>query len=58
MDQRNLHVLPTEFYKVKMGIAPDLIKELFPLSTHAYHLTLPAPIPDKEVFKAFIKLLK
>ena len=36
--QRNLHVLATEIYKVKMGFAPQLVKELFPLSTHAYNL--------------------
>ena len=36
--QRNLQVLATEVYKVKMGLAPQLIKELFPLSTHAYNL--------------------
>ena len=36
--QRSLQVLATEFYKVKIGIALDLIKELFPLSTRAYDL--------------------
>ena len=29
--QRNLQVLVTEFYKVKMGVAPQLVKECFPL---------------------------
>ena len=38
MHQRNVQVLATEFYKVKMGIAPDLIKKLFPLSTHVYNV--------------------
>ena len=32
--QMNLQVSATKFCKVKMGIAPDLIKELFPLSAH------------------------
>ena len=36
--QRNLQVLPTEVYQVKMGLAPQLVKEPFPLSTHAYKL--------------------
>ena len=36
--QRNLQVLTTELYKVKMGLAPKLVKELFPPSTHAYNL--------------------
>ena len=31
--QRNLEVLATEVYKVKMGITPQLVKELFPLSS-------------------------
>ena len=30
--------LQFEAYKVKMGLAPQLVKELFPLSTHAYNL--------------------
>ena len=33
--QTNLQVLATEVYKVKMGLAPQLVKELFPFSTHA-----------------------
>ena len=36
--QRNLQVLPTEVYQVKMSLAPQLVKEPFPLSTHAYKL--------------------
>ena len=36
--QRNLQVLATEIYKVKMGLVPQLVKELFPLSPHAYNL--------------------
>ena len=36
--QRNLQVLATEVYKAKMGLTPQLVKELFPLSTHAYNL--------------------
>ena len=36
--QRNLQVLTTEGYKVNMGLTPQLIKELFPPSTHAYNL--------------------
>ena len=36
--QRNLQVLATEVYKVKMGLAPQLVKELSALSTHAYNL--------------------
>ena len=36
--QRNLQVLATELYKVKMGLAPQLVKEIFPLSTQAYNL--------------------
>ena len=34
--QRNLQVLDTAVYKVKMGFSPQLVKELFPLCTHAY----------------------
>ena len=30
--------LQFEVYQVKMGLAPQLVKELFPLSTHAYNL--------------------
>ena len=29
--QRNLQVLATEIYKVRMDLAPQLVKELFPL---------------------------
>ena len=36
--QRNLQVLPTEVYQVKMGLVPQLVKEPFLLSTHAYKL--------------------
>ena len=36
--QRNLQVPATEIYKVKMGLAQQLVKELFPLSTHRYNL--------------------
>ena len=36
--QRNLQLLGTDVYKVKMGLAPQLVKEPFPLSTHAYNL--------------------
>ena len=36
--QRNLQVPATEVYKVKMGLAPQLVKELLPLSTHAYNM--------------------
>ena len=36
--QRNLQVLATEAYKVKMGLAPQLFIELFPLSIHTYNL--------------------
>ena len=36
--KRNLQVLANEIYKVKMGLAPQVVKELFPLSTHAYNL--------------------
>ena len=35
VNQRNSQVLATE---VKMGFAPQLVKELFALSTHAYNL--------------------
>ena len=36
--QRNLQLLVTEVYKVKMGLAKQLVKELFRLSTHACNL--------------------
>ena len=36
--QRNLQIIATEVYIVKMGLAPQLVKRLFPLSTHAYNL--------------------
>ena len=36
--QRNLQVPATEIYKVKMGLAQQLVKELFPLNTHTYNL--------------------
>ena len=36
--QRNLQVLVSEVYKVKMVLTPQLVKELFPLSTHAYNM--------------------
>ena len=36
--QRNLQVLATEVYEVKIGLDPQVVKELFPLSTHAYNL--------------------
>ena len=36
--QRNLQVLATEFCKLKMGLVPQLYKELFVFSTRAYNL--------------------
>ena len=36
--QRNLQVLATEIYKVKMGFAPQLVKEHFSPNTHTYNL--------------------
>ena len=39
--QRSLQVLATKVYKVKIGLATKLIKEIFPLSTHAYNLRSP-----------------
>lgn len=33
--QRNLRTLATTFYKVKIGVSPNLIKKPFPLSTCA-----------------------
>ena len=36
--QRNLQVLATEVYKVKMGLAPELVTKLCLLSTQAYNL--------------------
>ena len=36
--QRNLQVLATEIYKVKMGLAPQLVKEHFSPNTHTYNL--------------------
>ena len=36
--QRNLQVLVSEVYKVKMVLTPQLVKELFPLSTHACNM--------------------
>ena len=36
--QRNLQVLATELYKVKSNIAPDLMKEIFPVNTQTYDL--------------------
>ena len=37
VNQRNLQVSATKVYKVKMGRVPQLVKELFPLSNHAYN---------------------
>ena len=31
-------VIDTKLYEVKIAIAPDLIKKLFPLSMHTYNL--------------------
>ena len=36
--QKHLQALASEIYKVKMGPAPQLVKKLFPPSTHAYSL--------------------
>ena len=36
--QKKLQVLATEIYKVKIGLAPQLFKEFFSPSTHAYNL--------------------
>ena len=36
--QRNLQVLASEVYKVKMSLAPQLVKEIFPFTIHAYNL--------------------
>ena len=36
--QKKLQVRATEIYKVKIGLAPQLFKEFFSPSTHAYNL--------------------
>ena len=36
--QRNLQVLATKIYKVKMNLTPQLVKDLFPHSTQACNL--------------------
>ena len=36
--QRDLQVLASEICEVKMGLTPQLVKELFPLSTRACNL--------------------
>ena len=38
--RRYLQAPATVFHEVKLGIAPNLIKELFPLSRNAYDLKL------------------
>ena len=36
--QKNLHVLVTKIYKVKNGIAPDIVKDIFELQIPSYDL--------------------
>ena len=36
--QKNLHVLVTKIYKVKNGIAPDIVKDIFELQILSYDL--------------------
>lgn len=38
MNQRNVQVLTTEFCKVKIGVAPDFLKGLFPLGARTNNL--------------------
>ena len=36
--QKNVQVLVTEIYKVKNGIAPDIMKDIFELQNTSYNL--------------------
>ena len=36
--QKNLQVLETEIYKVKHGIAPEIMKDIFKLQNPSYNL--------------------
>ena len=38
--QKNLQVLVTEIYKVKNGIAPEIMKDIFELQNPSYNLRL------------------
>ena len=38
VQQKNLHVLVTKIYKVKNGIAPDIVKDIFELQIPSYDL--------------------
>ena len=38
MDQRNLQKLAIEIFKVKLGIAPDIMKNVFPMLQNPYDL--------------------
>ena len=38
VQEKNLEVLATEVYKIKIGITQRLIKKIFLVSTHAYNL--------------------
>ena len=38
--QKNLQVIVTEIYKVKNGIAPDMMKDIFELQNPSYSLRL------------------
>ena len=35
--QKNLHVLATEIFKLKNGLAPEIMKEIFEIQNPAYH---------------------
>ena len=37
VQQKNLQVLVTEFYKVKNGIAPEIMKDIFKLQNPLYN---------------------
>ena len=52
----NLQVLAIKFCKVKVGVALDLIKELFPLSMHLYDLILPVLCVSESFIEIKIKL--
>ena len=37
LHQRNLQVLATEIFKLKNGLVPEIMKEVFEIQNHAYN---------------------
>ena len=52
LHQKNLQILVTEIFKIKSGIAPEIMKDIFKLQNRPYNLRSSCTQSEKENIKA------